>query len=87
MPIFEKNGPLDSIKEHLGVIFQTPPKMSSQNSCLGGVFPGEGKSRLGYVLKISGGLWYNTSIRVAPREAISIMFQCKSSHDLNQYKD
>ena len=67
MPIFEKKGPLDSTKEHLGVIFLTPPNMSSKKtylgvnlgakSCeisLGGVFPGEGRSGLGYLLKTSG---------------------------------
>ena len=59
-----KKVPLDSIKGRLGVIFQN---MSSNEACLGGkfaencakfsfrgVFPGEGKSRLGYVLKTSG---------------------------------
>ena len=65
---FRKRVLLDSIKGHLGVIFQTPQNMSSkkslfmgkfwekivQNACLGDVFPGEGKSRLGYVLKTSG---------------------------------
>ena len=58
---------LDSIEGRLGVIFQTGPNMSSKKACLGanfgenrakfsfrGVSPGEGKSRLGYVLKTSG---------------------------------
>ena len=33
--IFEKKGPFGSIKEHLGVIFQTPQKMSSEKAPLG----------------------------------------------------
>ena len=55
---------LDSLKGHLGVSFQIPPNMSSEKACLRvnlgakfsstGVLPGEGKSRLGYVLKTSG---------------------------------
>ena len=53
----------DSVKGHLGVIFQTPPNMSSKKSLfrgkfgskivrnlrLGCVFPGEGKLGLAYV--------------------------------------
>ena len=37
-----------------------------QNSHLGGIFPGEGKLRLGYVLKPLITHVYNISIRVAP---------------------
>ena len=59
---------LDSFTGRLGVNFQTLPKMfpqkslfrckfeskTTRNSCLGVFFPGEGKSRLGFVLKTSG---------------------------------
>ena len=72
---------MDSFKGYLGVIFQTPPNMSSkkaylgvnrgekivQNSHLGDVFPGEGNLRLGYVSKPLVMHVYNTSIRVKPR--------------------
>ena len=64
-----------------GSFFQTSPEMSSkislfrgkfgvkimQNSRLGGIFPGEGKSGLGYVLKPLVMHVYNTCIQVAPR--------------------
>ena len=64
--IFEKKGPFEF--GCLGVIFQSPSNMSSKIACfgvnflgkimrnlhLGGVFPSEGKSGLGYVLKTSG---------------------------------
>ena len=75
-----KNGPLNSIKRCLEVIFQTPPNMSSKkslfrgkfggkivrNSCLGRVFPGEEKSRYGYILKPLVTDVFNTSILLAP---------------------
>ena len=34
VPIFEKKVLLDYIKRRLGVIFQTPPYMSSKKACL-----------------------------------------------------
>ena len=59
--VTEKRVLLDSIKGRLGVIFQTPPNMSTKKACLTGKFWGKiarngvlGKSLLGYVLKTSG---------------------------------
>ena len=64
VPIFQKKGPFEFYLGLLGVIFQTRSKTSSKKVCLEvklgakfwfrGCFPGEGKSRLGYVLKTSG---------------------------------
>ena len=80
VPIFEKRVLFGYYKGHLGVIFQTPPNMSSkkaylgvkfggkitQNSCLGDVFSAEGKSPLGYVLKTSGHACVQHYYRSAP---------------------
>ena len=79
LPIFEKRGLLGSIKGRLGVIFQTLPNMFSKksllrgkfggkiarNSRLGGVFHGEGKSRVCFE-NLWSRMCINTSIQVPP---------------------
>ena len=54
MPIFEKKSFFGFYQGAFMGHFSNSAKKKELVSRLGGVFPGEGKSRLGYVLKTSG---------------------------------